>query len=60
MLSSSSFLSSLWYGKYVLSHPGAVLQALSQSVEVLEFVKVRPTMESLFIQAVNAAQTEAA
>ena len=42
------------------AHPGAVLQALSQSVEVLEFVKVRPTMESLFIQAVNAAQTEAA
>ena len=42
------------------AHPGAVLQALSQSVEVLEFLKVRPTMESLFIEAVNATQTEVA
>ena len=33
--------------------PGPVLQALGQAVEVLEFVKVRPTMESLFIQAVQ-------
>ena len=39
-----------------------VLQALSSSVDVMEFFKVRPTMESLFIQAVNAAgsNTEAA
>jgi len=44
------------------AHPSAVLQALSQTVDLLEFVKVRPTMESLFIQAVDAAgaQTEAA
>lgn len=44
------------------AHPSAVLQALSASVDLLEFVKVRPTMESLFIQAVDAAgaQTEAA
>ena len=44
------------------AHPSAVLQALAASVDLLEFVKVRPTMESLFIQAVDAtgAQTEAA
>ena len=42
--------------------PGQVLQALGQAVELLEFVKVRPTMESLFIQAVQsgAATTEPA
>lgn len=34
--------------------PGQVLQALGQAVELLEFVKVRPTMESLFIQAVQS------
>ena len=34
--------------------PGQVLEALGQAVELLEFVKVRPTMESLFIQAVQA------
>ena len=39
--------------------PGQLLQALSEAVEVLEFVKVRPTMESLFIQAVNASETPA-
>lgn len=38
--------------------PGAVLPALGNAVEILEFVKVRPTMESLFIQAVRRA-TEA-
>ena len=37
---------------------GAVLSALGNAVEILEFVKVRPTMESLFIQAVRRA-TEA-
>lgn len=37
--------------------PGQLLQALGGAVEVLEFVKVRPTMESLFIQAVNASET---
>ena len=44
------------------AHPSAVLRALAASVDLLEFVKVRPTMESLFIQAVDAAgaQTEAA
>lgn len=42
--------------------PGQVLQALGQAVDILEFVKVRPTMESLFIQAVQsgAATTEPA
>lgn len=42
--------------------PGQTLQALGAAVDVLEYVKVRPTMESLFIQAVNAAgsNTEAA
>lgn len=42
--------------------PGQVLEALGQAVELLEFVKVRPTMESLFIQAVQsgAAKTEPA
>ena len=42
--------------------PGQVLEALGQAVELLEFVKVRPTMESLFIQAVQsgAATTEPA
>lgn len=35
--------------------PGAVLSALGNAVEILEFVKVRPTMESLFIQAVHRA-----
>ena len=42
--------------------PGQVLQALGQAVDTLEFVKVRPTMESLFIQAVQsgAATTEPA
>ena len=42
--------------------PGQVLQALGQAVELLEFVKVRPAMESLFIQAVQsgAATTEPA
>ena len=42
--------------------PGQVLQALGQAVDILEFVKVRPTMESLFIQAVQsgAAITEPA
>ncbi|MCH1582572.1 MAG: ATP-binding cassette domain-containing protein [Flavobacteriales bacterium] len=39
--------------------PGQLLQALSEAIEVLEFVKVRPTMESLFIQAVNASETPA-
>lgn len=39
--------------------PGQLLQALGGAVEVLEFVKVRPTMESLFIQAVNASETPA-
>ena len=34
--------------------PGQVLEALGQAVELLEFVKVRPTMESLFIQAVQS------
>ena len=33
--------------------PGQVLQALGEAVEIVEFVKVRPTMESLFIQAVS-------
>ena len=37
--------------------PGQVLQALGQAVELLEFVKVRPTMESLFIQAVQSGAT---
>lgn len=42
--------------------PGQVLQALGQAVDILEFVKVRPTMESLFIQAVQsgAATTDPA
>ena len=35
--------------------PGAVLWGLGNAVEILEFVKVRPTMESLFIQAVHRA-----
>lgn len=35
--------------------PGPVLQALGTAVDILEFVKVRPTMESLFIQAVERA-----
>lgn len=33
--------------------PSQVLQALSEAVDIIEFVKVRPTMESLFIQAVS-------
>jgi ABC-2 type transport system ATP-binding protein len=33
--------------------PGAVLSALQEQVELIEFVKVRPTMESLFIDAVE-------
>jgi ABC-2 type transport system ATP-binding protein len=37
--------------------PGPVLQALGTAVDILEFVKVRPTMESLFIQAVERAGT---
>ena len=37
------------------TQPGAVLSALGNAVEILEFVKVRPTMESLFIQAVHRA-----
>ena len=37
--------------------PGQVLEALGQAVELLEFVKVRPTMESLFIQAVQSGAT---
>ena len=37
--------------------PGQVLQALGSAVDLLEFVKVRPTMESLFIQAVERAGT---
>lgn len=32
-------------------HPAKVVHALSQEVEILEFIKVRPTMESLFIKA---------
>ena len=45
-----------------LEQPGQVLEALGQAVELLEFVKVRPTMESLFIQAVQSgtATTEPA
>ena len=35
-----------------VSKPAEVLSVLSDQVEVLEFVKVRPTMESLFIKAV--------
>jgi len=35
--------------------PGALLGALGPAVEVLEFIKVRPTMESLFIEAVEGA-----
>ena len=38
--------------------PGALLRALGEAVEVCEFVKVRPTMESLFIQAVDQTATE--
>ncbi|MDA8695633.1 ATP-binding cassette domain-containing protein [Flavobacteriales bacterium] len=38
--------------------PGQLLQALGGAVEVNEFLKIRPTMESLFIQAVD--QTAAA
>ena len=33
--------------------PGQVLHALADAVDIVEFVKLRPTMESLFIQAVN-------
>ena len=35
--------------------PAALLGALAPAVEVLEFIKVRPTMESLFIEAVEGA-----
>jgi len=41
---------------------GSVLKDLGEAVDILEFVKVRPTMESLFIDAVEraAGQTEPA
>ena len=35
----------------------ALLSALMQSVDIVEFIKVRPTMESLFIGAVERANT---
>lgn len=38
--------------------PSQLLQALSGAVEVSEFVKIRPTMESLFIQAVDRTAVE--
>ena len=42
--------------------PGAVLSALQGQVEVHEFIRLRPTMETLFIDAVErsaeAATTE--
>ena len=38
--------------------PSQLLQALGGDVEVSEFVKIRPTMESLFIQAVDRTSAE--
>ena len=38
--------------------PGQLLHALGEAVEVIEFVKIRPTMESLFIQAVDRSAAE--
>ena len=35
---------------------GAFLASVGSAVEVVEFVKVRPTMESLFIQAVEQSE----
>ena len=40
--------------------PGQLLHALGEAVEVCEFVKIRPTMESLFIQAVEHTAAETA
>ena len=37
--------------------PGDVLHALAEAVDIVEFVKVRPTMESLFIQAVSGTSS---
>ncbi len=38
--------------------PADVLRALTQTIEVMEFIKVRPTMESLFIDAVSNVESE--
>ena len=38
--------------------PADVLRALTQTIEVMEFIKVRPTMESLFIDAVSKVESE--
>ena len=38
--------------------PTDVLRALTQTMEVMEFIKVRPTMETLFIDAVSKVESE--
>ena len=37
--------------------PTDVLRALTQTMEVMEFIKVRPTMETLFIDAVSKVES---
>jgi len=38
--------------------PIDVLRALTQTMELIEFIKVRPTMETLFIDAVSKVESE--